>query len=503
MYLSILNVAALYLAFSLFQCQLTSAQPTLSTTSSNKSEWGFGAGTLNILGELDPSPFAGYNIRLFYRRDLDHYFSIRPSVLYGQSFNLGSQPLGNELLLVDSDIFSAYSDQHPWFAKVKTNLFQLQLEGILELSNLNGKENFWNYYLKGGVGLYSYGTWLDLKDNNDNNYLSLLDITGVPDPNDPNTIRGRREIRNSIRSHYDGTYETSGPKEYGKFRLGNETSLYPSVTFGAGISYNFKNLFSVTIEHDLMLSRNDYLDAIPSLSLTSNKNEFDIVQSTQILIAIPFGDANNPPKHWINPIIEENQRYADLEEKIKSIEEKLIDTDQDGVLDFLDREKYSKKNAVVTTKGVEIIKDKKPDSERADLLHSNQLLDSLTLAVEIQNRHLLNSLPLIFFESNRAHLTLTEYSKIARIIHVLSENKEINCIRVVGHADFTGPSTYNQDLALLRAQTVVEEINRRSARNLNIQFIIETEGELNPLLKNEDPTYFMFNRFVEIKACNE
>jgi len=503
MYVSILKVAALFLAFLLYNCQPSSAQPTLATASPNKSEWGLGAGTLNILGELDPSPFGGYNIRLFYRRDIDHYFSIRPSILYGQSFNLGSQPLGNELQLVDPDIFSAYSDQHPWFAKVKTNLFQLQLEGILELSNLNGKENFWNYFLKGGIGLYSYGTSLDLKDNSDNHYLGLLQIVGVPDPNDPNTIRGRREIRSRIRSHYDGTYETSGPKEYGKFRLGNETSLYPSVSFGAGFSYNFKNLFSVTIEHDLMLSRNDYLDAIPSLSLTSNKNEFDMVQSTQILIAIPFGDANNPPKHWINPIIEQNQRYADLEEKITSLEEKLIDTDQDGVIDFLDQEKYSKKNAVVTTKGVEIIADKNPGIEKADLLHSNVLLDSLTRAATIRNRHLLSSLPLVFFESNQAHLPLTEYSKIARIIHVLSETKEINCVRVVGHADFTGSSTYNQDLALLRAQTVAEEINRSSARDLNIQFIVETEGELNPLLKNEDPTYFMFNRYVEIKACNQ
>lgn len=500
MYVSILNwITPVATALLCVISYTTHAQTEPSIENHYKQEYGFGFGTLNLLGETDPSAFAGYNLRIFYSRDIDHYFSIRPSIQFGQSYNIRSRPLGNELILIDPNIFEAYSNQQPWFAKVKTNLLQFQIEGILELSNLNQSENPWNYYLKAGIGLYSYGTWLDLKDHTENAYGDLLDISGVPNQNDPNTIRGRREIRSIIQDYYDGTYETPGPKEDGKFRLGNETSIYPSVSFGIGLSYNVKDLFSVSIEHELMLSQNDYLDAIPSLSVTVNNNAFDIVQSTQLCIAIPFGKAKHPPKHWVNPVIQNNAKYAHLEDRIESLENKLTDTDQDGVLDFLDREKYSKQNAIVTTKGVEVKQNKRPSNEGRAM--SKQFIDSILSHNHKQKDLIFSSLPLIYFDTNKATLKSSEYPKIAKIVHALSINPDISCIRVIGHADFIGLADYNEKLALQRAQTVVHEMNRSAIHELKLKIITESKGETDPLFKKEAPEYFLFNRYVEITSC--
>jgi hypothetical protein len=110
------------------------------------------------------------------------------------------------------------------------------------------------------------------------------------------------------------------------------------------------------------------------------------------------------------------------------------------------------------------------------------------------------------FVVNRAVVPARHNSVLKRIAHLIVDSQggpdPIKSIRLVGHADSTGPTQRNQELGLERADAVIKALKREidalsSGLSSSITFTPESQGEGNPVASNATDAGRAANRRVE------
>lgn len=166
---------------------------------------------------------------------------------------------------------------------------------------------------------------------------------------------------------------------------------------------------------------------------------------------------------WVPETSMSDEIMEDFEARIAKIETDMIDTDQDGVPDYLDREPNTVSGVAVDTKGraVDLNQNGIPDELEASL---NRMYvtrgekDSTVDGAGYSNavKHLLDSGYVnVYFQFNSDQPEIYSLDAINYLVKYMKENPSANA-ELIGYADELGDAGYNQRLSERRAKKVYD-----------------------------------------------
>lgn len=147
-----------------------------------------------------------------------------------------------------------------------------------------------------------------------------------------------------------------------------------------------------------------------------------------------------------------------LKEKVAKMETSLLDTDRDGVADYLDEEQNTISGVMVDTKGkaIDLNKNSVPDELERYLDTTYQKISGQP-ANQNNNeviKNLINSGYVVaYFDTNSSTPTSFSTSGLNFILTYFKNNPTAS-MDIIGHADEIGSTSYNDKLALARAKSI-------------------------------------------------
>ena len=157
-------------------------------------------------------------------------------------------------------------------------------------------------------------------------------------------------------------------------------------------------------------------------------------------------------------VIENDDRFAEINARFIAVENRMLDTDKDGVANYLDEETDTPPGAMVDTKGRSIDKNNNgvaDETEAYILKNSGSNTDnSHVLTNNEQIKNTINSgyvCTYFDFDDSKPNNTSTE--GIGFILTYLRSNPSAS-VDIIGHADEIGKSAYNDKLSNARATNV-------------------------------------------------
>jgi len=172
--------------------------------------------------------------------------------------------------------------------------------------------------------------------------------------------------------------------------------------------------------------------------------------------------------------IDNEDRFDAIDARFMAIENKMLDTDKDGVADYLDEEANTPAGAMVDTKGKSIDKNNNgvPDETEAYVLKN--YASNTTNSPLLSNNELITSLinggyVAVYFDFNKSTPTNVSTEGIDFMLTYLRNNPTAS-IDIVGHADEIGRSAYNDKLSNARAANVKNTLVKANidASRLNV-----------------------------------
>lgn len=501
-----------------------------------KNAWEVGVhlGHFFIDGDVDRTIPGGYGLGLHLRKAIHYAFSLRGDFFYGQATGLDPQPWrtrnnGNGGLV--EPVFNPYSSvEEGWFPSHKTRYMYVALQGVLNIGNIlfHKDRNKWNWYVTLGAGFDNHSTMLDLLDENGNPYQDLVRLTGYNTTNDFDTKSGRSAIKSELNNIYDGDYETEGFKKKGIFRLGDETNIHVVFTGSMGVARKINKRLNIGLEHQIMVTDNDYLDGIKFRTALDQTNNVDIGHYTNVRIAFNLGnfDKVTEPLYWLNPL---DATFNDIAELKKRPELDLSDEDGDGVVDMLDQELDTPAGCAVDTRGVVLdsdgdgladCKDAEPYSPPGYTVDNRGVAEVPAVetlsegdVVRIMNENCPGCkvtaktgcgewfLPMIHFDLDKYSIKPEFYSQLHHVASVLKMCPEL-CVVAHGHTDNRNSNDYNKVLSYNRAQSAVDYlVSNYGIDRSRLKLMYGGEESLMiPSSTNEGQHYM--NRRVEFKVCD-
>ena len=155
------------------------------------------------------------------------------------------------------------------------------------------------------------------------------------------------------------------------------------------------------------------------------------------------------------------EQIADLQNRLTKVETDLIDTDQDGVPDYLDREPNTISGVAVNSKGIAVDKNGNgiPDelessldsryAKKGEVTNSTSTLSGGDVIQKLINDGYVN----VYFQFNSTKPETYSLESINYLIKYMNE-KPGSSAQLVGYADEIGNASSNQGLSERRAQKV-------------------------------------------------
>jgi hypothetical protein len=524
-----------------------------------KSAWELGVhmGHLFIDGDVDRTLPGGYGVGLHLRKSLHYVFSIRADLFYGQATGLDPQPWKSDRPSIingtiineggglrewgvagDPDFvndYEKYNGSQGWFPSHKTTFVYGALQGVINIGNLlfHKDRNKWNWYMAIGVGLSHHNTKLDLLDANNDPYLDLVTRTGFNTTNLFDTKAGRSAIKDELNNIYDGVYETDGFKKQGIFRIGDDTNIHVVWTASMGISRKLSRRINLGLEHQLMVTDNDYLDGIKFRTSLDATNNVDLLHYTNLRLGINLGNLNKvtEPLYWLNPLDATMNDIAMLKQRpvldisdddgdgvINMIDIELdtppgcpvdtrgvtLDSDGDGIADCKDEEPYSPPGWDVDDRGVAQVVCCMTEDDVAKIVENKTSAMFTTMTSFMENDCGKWFLPMIHFDLDRYNVKPEFYGQLHHVANVMKMCPSV-CVAVVGHTDARNSNDYNRVLSYNRAQASVDYLVTNYGIDRS-RFKLMYGGEDSPIIggaaaKTEAQHYM--NRRVEFRLCDD
>ncbi len=505
-------------------------QYAYSAKPKNAWELGIHIGHFFIDGDVDRTIPGGYGVGLHLRKAIHYAFSLRADFFYGQAKGLDPQPWSTETRgsgLVEN-VFNPYDNvETGWFPSHKTRYIYLAFQGVINIGNIlfHSPNNKWNWYAAVGAGFDTHKTMLDLLDENGNPYQNLRSASGFTDEKF-NTKSGRSDIKSALNDIYDGDYETEGFKKAGIFRLGDETNIHVVFTASMGVARKLSRRINLGLEHQVMISDNDYLDGIKFRTSGDQTNNVDIGHYTNLRLAINLGsfDKRTEPLYWLNPL---DATFNDIAELKRRPALDLTDTDGDGVIDMLDQEVESPADCAVDTRGVVLdsdgdgiadCNDSEPYSPPGFDVDSRgvanipnvetlsegdviKILNENCPGCKVKSRCGEWFLPMIHFDLNKYNIKPEFYSQLHHVATVLKQCPDI-CVVAYGHTDSRNTNEYNNVLSYNRSKAAIDYLVTNYGVDRG-RLKLMYGGETSPLVpaSTSEGQHYM-NRRVEFRLCD-
>jgi len=179
-------------------------------------------------------------------------------------------------------------------------------------------------------------------------------------------------------------------------------------------------------------------------------------------------------------VADDSTEIDQLKKSIADIETAMLDTDKDGVADYLDREPNTIGGVMVDTKGksIDLNNNNVPDELESYLLKTygsntdkSAILNNSSLIKNLINEGYVST----YFDFNKSTPTNVSTEGIDFILTYLRNNPSAS-VDIIGHADELGRSEYNDKLSNARAASV-----KNTLVNANI-----AESRLNIIPAGED-----------------
>ena len=165
-------------------------------------------------------------------------------------------------------------------------------------------------------------------------------------------------------------------------------------------------------------------------------------------------------------IVDNDLRFNAIDARFAALENKMADTDKDGVADYLDEEANTPQGSMVDTKGRSVDKNNNgvPDATEAYILKNysknaaSVANNNTTNSPLLSNNELITSLinggyVAVYFDFNKSKPTNVSTEGIDFMLTYLRNNPSAS-IDIYGHADEIGRTAYNDKLSNARANSV-------------------------------------------------
>ena len=173
-------------------------------------------------------------------------------------------------------------------------------------------------------------------------------------------------------------------------------------------------------------------------------------------------------------VIDNEGKFDAIDARFMAIENKMLDSDKDGVPDYLDEELNTPDGAMVDSKGKSIDKNNNgvPDETEAYILknYANNTSNSPLLSNNELIRSLINGgYVAVYFDFDKSKPTNVSTEGTDFILTYLRNNPSAS-VDIIGHADEIGRSAYNDKLSNARATNVKNTLVKANidASRLNV-----------------------------------
>lgn len=522
----------------------------------NKWEVGLNVGGLFISGDV--ATRGGWGIGANVRKSFGYVVSVKGQILHGTTYGLNWTANGslanNPVLRGDKksniqygkDVGIGYkpkylSNRQVFFYNYKTNIDEISAEMILTLNNIGyhkvSRDRKFNLYGGIGGGAMLYDAYYNALDANGNIY----DFNSIKNSLD---YKDRKKTISALKNMMDNTYETpvEGQPDQPHFF---DRVFKPIINFSIGGGFHLSKRLSLTIMDKLALTNDDLLDGdrwqehkYTDPALTGNFDTYHFVSVS--LGYFIGGNKRVEPLYWQNP---QDYTYDVLQTLIKKNVDQLIDTDDDGVIDQLDREPNTTPGASVNTHGVTLDSDKdgvpnyldkdphsplgvKVDEHGVPLdsdkdgvpdykdLEPNSAPGAL---VDVSGRTITGGggtavassgywyLPMIFFDLDKDAIKPEMYPELKYVATVMQMYPDIKIV-TYGNTDVRASLKYNENLSMRRANNAKDHLVKVygiDPDRIIVKYAGKTDNLIKGLPERFDEKYEgaqYFNRRVEFKV---
>ena len=477
-------------------------------------ELGVNLGHSFVSGDVETSMLSGFGAGLHVRKAVNYLFSVRVGVSYLTARGLDARPtemstLRREKIFQQNNLGGRFGDVNTFHRNYKTNIFGGQIEGVLNLGNIlfHSANPKWSLNLAGGLGFNVPKTTVNFFNGNSNyNWGSVTQ--GV----DLTSKDGRKEARDRLKEMLDDSWETDAGLENTIRALGDEKSIYPTITGSFGVSRKLSERVNIGLEHQVVFNDNDLLDGFEYRSNVDRSANIDIIHYTSLSINFNLGsfDKRTEPLFWVNPMAPVMMDLAEVKSRpvldltdtdgdgvIDMLDQELdtpegaavdvrgvaLDSDQDGVADYMDKEPFSNPGFDVDDDGVAII----PDQGYLTEDEVNTLVNN-----KMSNLRMDWWLPMVHFDLDKYYVKPAYYGALMQVATVLQNQPDLKVV-VRGHTDNRGNQEYNRVLSYNRAKAVVDYLVERYGV-AEERFVIQYGGEENELVPELQDNYNLDKR---------
>lgn len=233
---------------------------------------------------------------------------------------------------------------------------------------------------------------------------------------------------------------------YAKDRMGN---------FIAGVTGQIKLSDRISLTGDFTTILNAKQDlGFDGVSVPTKRGFGGVLFNGTVGLTVYLGK-NAKHADWVTLV---DKDVLELKDRVDTLETMLIDTDQDGVADYLDLEKNTVSGVMVDSKGraIDLNKNNVPDELESYLLanYVNKNDKSASLPNNELIRNLINSgYVATYFDFDKSTPSNVSSTGIDFVLTYLRNNPTAS-VDIVGHADELGRSEYNDKLSNARAANV-------------------------------------------------
>lgn len=508
----------------------------------NKWELGVSGGGLFISGDV--SSRGGWGIGAYVRKSLGYAASIKAGVMHGTTYGLNWTPnsaLFNNPVLggrKKKELNYGWGKQE-FYYNYKTNIDEVSAELILTLNNIGyhkvSRDRKFNLYGGIGGGAMLYDTYYNALDANGKmyNFNSIKNNL---------TYKGRKEIISALKNMMDDTYETAAEGQPDKpYFL--DRRFAPILVLSIGGGFHLTHRLSLTIMDKVSFTNDDLLDGDrwqehrhSDPALTGN---FDTYHYVNVSLGYALGGNKRvEPLYWQNP---QDYTYDVLQTLIKKNVDQLVDTDDDGVIDQLDREPSTAQGAIVDTHGVTRdsdkdgvpdfldkdpfspfgvkvdadgvpvdsdkdgvpdYKDKEPNTQPGSLVDVNG--KTIPVGSSVAGAGGYWFLPMIFFDLDKDFIKADMYPSLKYVATVMNMYPDLKIV-AYGNTDVRASNKYNENLSMRRANNAKDylvKVYGIDASRIITKYAGETDNLIKGLPDNYNEKYEgeqYYNRRVEFK----
>ncbi len=523
-----LAVLMLFSIITFTQAQTASGGSSFPPKPANKWQIGLNLGLPVIQGDLRSEPFSSthgpaFGVGLNIRKGLGYVTSLRLHGMYanayGQDFIQGSYAYNKTLngAFSNSPVtnYSEGADYtgNVWVPNYKTQIGHGSLDLLVNLNNINFHKADPKFlvYAFAGIGGFIFNTSYDALDASGNPYDFQTILSGFGSQN-----TSEKDRIDAIHGVLDGEYETQAEVANPASRDAGEVRATwvrnPSLSGGLGLSYKIGSSLEIGLETRATHYFDDLADGQRWELDGDYTDHYDMFQYTSLNVGISLGgDESVDPLWMVNPL-------TYLYDKVNEIDPDnlLKDSDNDGVIDRLDKEPNTAEGTPVDTHGVSLDSDKDgcPDSE------DPEPFSSPVLPMEnCQNVHLTQDwvekyvderikaqggtpgaasdwiLPYIFFDLNKSEIRPDAVPSLNQVAEIMNRYTKLN-IEVVGHTDTRAGEDYNMKLSENRARTAITYLTGKGVAESRLKIVYKGESDVMIKDANTEAEHQM-NRRVE------